>query len=105
MLKAIESEKQKREPYKWSSSTLQSTVGKYASQHGVAAAAQNISSKLEERVSKSIVHSIRSSCIESVKHKRALELDEEAEIVVLPLKMHSRPVLLGEVLYSLVHLR
>ena len=50
--KAIDSEKpRKRGPYKRYSSTLRAEIGKYASHHGVAAAARYFSRKCEKSVS------------------------------------------------------
>ena len=65
--KATGSKKKKLGPYKRYSASVQAAVGKYASQHGVAAAARYFSSKLGENVSETTVRSIRSAYVEGVK--------------------------------------
>ena len=103
--KAIDSEKpRKRGPYKRYSSTIRAEIGKYASHHGVAAAARYFSRKCEKSVSETTVRSIRSAYLQG-RRKRTAELDEEdAEIIALPLQKRGRPVLLGQELDSQVQM-
>ena len=84
----------KRGPYKRYSDTVRAEIGKYASQHGVAAAARHFSKKLDNCVSETTVRSIRNVYIEGLKRKRQDE--EEGDIVTLPLKKRGRPLLLGQ---------
>ena len=104
--KTTGSNRKKRGPYKRYSASVRAAVGKYASQHGVAAAACYFPSKLGECVSEThTVRSIRSADIEGMKRTRTVELDkEQAEIIALPSKERGRPVLLGQKLDSLVQM-
>ena len=80
-------------------------MGKYASQHGVAAAARYFSSKFGENMSETTMRSIRRAYVERMKRMRTVELDEEqAEIIALPPKKLGRPVLLGQQLERLVQI-
>ena len=63
---SISSKKTERGPYKQYSASVRAEIGKYASHHGVAAAAQYFSKKLNCRVSKTTVRSIRSSYTKGV---------------------------------------
>ena len=57
--KTTGSKGKKRGPYKQYSASVRAAMGKYASQHGVAAAARYFSSKLGENVSETTRRSIR----------------------------------------------
>ncbi len=79
--------------YRYSPGT-RADIGRYACQHGVAAAARIFSRKLSYRVSVTTVHSIKKVYLEGIKEKRALE--DDGDVTVLPPKKRGRAVLLGE---------
>ena len=80
-------------PYKRYSTSVRAEIGKYASQHGVAATARVFSKRLDSPVSETTVRSIRSAYIQGVHQKQRAE--DDGEIVALPLKKQGRPLLLG----------
>ena len=73
---------------------VQADIGKYASLHGVTAAARYFSRKLGQTVSQTTVRSIRDSYNEEVKRKRKAEGD--GDVALLPMKKRGRPLLLGD---------
>ena len=74
---------------------VRAQIGKYACQHGSAAASSFFSKKLGENVSKTSVQSIKVAYLECVKKKRSADSDDE-EVTNLPTKKRGRPFLLGE---------
>ena len=74
------------------SAIVRAEMGKYASHHGVAAAARHFTRKLGGNVSVSTVHSIKKAYIETLKRNA----DNEGDITALPLKKRGRPLMLGE---------
>ena len=94
--------KAKRGPYKRYSASVRAEIGKYASQHGVAATARVFSKRLDSPVSETTVRSIRSAYVQGVHQKRRAE--DDGEIVALPLKKRGRPLLLGQELDAKVQL-
>ena len=73
----------KRGPYTKYSATLCANIGKYACQHGAAAAARHFTKKLENPVSESTVKSIKKGYKEEMKKKRT---DDGEELKVFPAK-------------------
>ena len=69
-------------------------MGKYTSDHGVAAAARFFKRKLGHQVSETTLHSMKKAYLQEVTRKRANEDDENVER--LPPQKRGRPVLLGE---------
>ena len=69
-------------------------IGKYACQHGAAAAARHFTRKFKKTVSESTVKSIKKGYIEEVL-KRPREDDGE-ELTAFPAKKHGRKLLLGD---------
>ena len=98
---SIGSKRTERGSYKRYSASVRAEIGKYASNHGVAAAARYFSKKLNCRVSETTVRSIRSSYAEGVRKRRA---KDEEDIVALPLRKRGRPLLLGQELDTKVQL-
>ena len=76
------------------SSSVCADIGRYASQHGAAAASRHFTHKLGHPVSKTTVSSIKKAFVEETKKKRAA--DNDGDVRLLPLKKCGRPYLLGE---------
>ena len=70
-------------------------MGKYASHHGVAAAARLFTRKLDHQVSETTLHFMKKAYLQEVTRKRANE-DSEENVDLLPHQKRGRPVLLGE---------
>ena len=79
--------------YRYSASD-RASMGRYASQHGVAAAASVFTHKLQHHVSETTVRSLKKAYLEQKRNKRAVEDDNDVD--VLPPKKRGRPVLLGD---------
>lgn len=69
-------------------------IGKYASQHGVAAASRFFSKKFDTTLSKTTVSSIKTAYIQGVREKR--RADNDGEVTSLPCKKRGRTLLLGD---------
>ena len=80
-----ETRTKKRGQYKRYSAEVRAEIGKYASFHGVAAAARRFS---KNPVSETTVRSIKQAYMEQVKKKRRAE--DEEDIVTLPSKKQGR---------------
>lgn len=76
--------------------SIRAEIGKYASQHGVAATARLYSRKLGHKVSETTANSLKKAYLEGVQEKRAAE--DNGDVTLLPMKKRGRPVLLGEAL-------
>ena len=61
-------------------------IGKYASIHGVAAAARHFSRKLQKQIDEMTVRSIRNTFHEESKKHRYLGVDEPEDIETMPEK-------------------
>ena len=75
---------------------VRAEIGKYASQHGIAATARFYTRKLGHSVSETTAYSLKKAYLQSVREKRAA--DDDGDVRLLPIKKRGRPVLLGEVL-------
>ena len=103
--KATNEQPSKCGPSKRYSLRLRAEIGEYASHHGVVAIAHYFSKKLEQPVSETTVHSLRSAYVEGVSRKRPVELDEDyRDVLSLPLKKRGRSVLLRPELDAQVQL-
>lgn len=78
------------------SPSVRAAIGKYASQHGIAATARFFSRKHGHSVSETIAYSLKKAYLQSVREKRAA--DDDGDVRLLPMKKRGRPVLLGEIL-------
>ena len=76
--------------------SIRAEIGKYASQHGVAATARLYSRKLGHKVSETTANSLKKAYLEGVREKRTAV--DDGDVTLLPMKKRGRPVLLGEVL-------
>ena len=81
--------------YRYSPS-VRAEIGKYASQHGVAAAARFYSRKLGRSVSETTTSSLKKAYLQGVREKMAAE--DDGDVRLLPTKKRGRRVLLGEAL-------
>ena len=91
----------KRGPYKKYSPEERCRMGRYACDHGVAAAARYFTRQFHRNVSETTVRSIKKDYLTSLRQKRAAS-DDEGDLSVLPQKKRGRPVLLGKDLDSKV---
>ena len=82
-----------RGPYKKYSAKDRAEIGKYASQHGLTAAAGHFSRKLGVNMSKSTIQSIKKSYLDGVREKRARD---DEDLTLLPGKKRGRHLLLGD---------
>ena len=64
---------QKRGPYKTYSPSMRSEIGKYACEHGVASTARVFTRRLEKRVSKTTIRSIRNAYQKELRMKRSAD--------------------------------
>ena len=87
-------EKGKRGAYHRYSPRECADIGRYASQHGMAAAVRFFSRKLKSTVRETTVRTIKTAYVEEIRRKRRGE-PSGGDITVLPLKKCGRPVLLG----------
>ena len=84
----------KRGSYTKYSAVDRAKIGKYACQHGAAAAARHFTRKFKKRVSESTVKSIKQGYIkELLKRPRA---DDGEELMAFPAKKRGRKLLLGD---------
>ena len=74
-------------------------MGRYASQHGVSAAAAHFSRKLKVKINRSTIYSIKKDYLESVREKRKTDDNDVDE---LPERKSGRPLLLGDHLDTVV---
>jgi len=84
----------KRGLYGQYSPTVRAEIGKYACNHGVAAAVRYFSRKRDKPLNESTVQSIKKAYVEGIRRKR--EAEDGGDIRVLPLKKRGWPVLLGQ---------
>ncbi len=92
--KAIRNAEGKRGVYQKYSPTVCSGIGKYACQHGAAAAAHYFSRKLKNKVSESTVKSINQAYMGEL--RKGARTDDGGEIAALPVKKRGRKALLSE---------
>ena len=86
-------EGRKRGAYHHYSPGDRATIGRYATQYGVAAAARLFLKKMKRMVCETTVRSIKAAYVEEVQQKRGGPV--AGDITVLPLQKRDRPVLLG----------
>ena len=86
-------ERRKRGAYNRYSPRDRADIGRYASQHGVAAAARFFSRKLKRTVRETTVRSMKAAYAEETLRKR--RGGPGGDVTVLPLQKRGRPVLLG----------
>ena len=68
------------------SASQRAKIGKYASIHGVAAAARHFSRKLQKQIGETTVRSIRNTFRKESKKRRYLGVDEPEDIETMPKK-------------------
>ena len=86
-------ERGKRGAYNRYSPRDRAAIGRYASQHGVAAAARFFSRKLKRTVRETTVRSIKTAYVREVQRKRSG--GPGGDVTEIPLQKRGRPVLLG----------
>ena len=91
----VTNEAGKRGPYRKYSPQERLEIGRYASDHGTAAAARYFSRKLQQKIRESTVQYIRKEYVRGLARKRAAS-EDEGDFTSLPHKKRGRPVLLGE---------
>lgn len=100
-----EKSRKKRGPYRSYSPTLRLEIGKYSSQHGVAAASRYFTRKLKKSVSVTTIRSIRDAYRKELKLRRKRTPDlGDVELESLDPKKRGRPLLLGNYYDGIIQL-
>ena len=94
-IRKVSEEQKKRGQYIKYSPNIHAEIGKYATLHGVAAAARVFSAKMKQRVSETTVRSIKDAYTVEIKRKRASQ-ESVRDVSSLPSKKRGRPLLLGQ---------
>ena len=83
-----------RGPYTKYNAAVRPEIGKYACQHGAAAAARHFTRKLKKPVRESSVKSIKKGYIEELRKRQ--RTDDGEEVTAFPAKKRGRKLLLGD---------